>query len=191
MVYASNGICLDHKTVTKGGDLEINFFLVSGSNIIAHDAKTKQGMHTELENGFDCCRFRVNVTASNGEIHFCFDNSFSNTAKVISFQFILVDEQGNVVTRNDTDIKKLAEEIGMKITDFYVKNRFRKWVKVSYARLKVNFDHIEQEQIIFRALESRDKAVLVASLEQVNFWSFCNSIVLISVALIQKLGSRM
>lgn len=100
-----------------------------------------------MENGFDCCRFRVNVTASNGEIHFCFDNSFSNTAKVISFQFILVDEQGNVVTRNDTDIKKLAEEIGMKITDFYVSFSFFN-INFTFVKLIV-YEFIDIQKYLF------------------------------------------
>ncbi|KAI6236120.1 hypothetical protein M3Y95_00123900 [Aphelenchoides besseyi] len=157
---------LDYQ-VTGGGEMDINFSVKNPRNVqIAYDHKKRDGTHkievTDPSNGL-------------GDYAFCFDNSFSmQTKKTVFFELFLLDKDGNFLNNFDgKDI--LTPIIGFeKIT----------------TKVKGNLNEVERIQTQFRAIEARDRALVEASFERVNFWSVVNLLAVITVLAVQVVTIR-
>ena len=102
--------------VIDGGDLNINFMLIHGADVLKQDSLKTDASH------------RVESPAP-GEYQICFDNTFSYSAKkVVFFEVYLYDAEGVLeeedVTKYaqamDPEYKKRLEELGMTIQQFQV-----------------------------------------------------------------------
>uniref|UniRef100_A0A0N5BT29 GOLD domain-containing protein n=1 Tax=Strongyloides papillosus TaxID=174720 RepID=A0A0N5BT29_STREA len=154
--------------VTDGGDLDINFMVVFGAEVLAQEVGKKEGNH-------------VVPLKQLGDYQFCFDNTFSyQSRKVVLFELYLLDENGQVSEENlvkhgidDSNIQKSLDSYGygMKIKEF----------RNSFEKLKQLLNKIEYHQALLRAYESRDRAIMGANLSRVNLWSIINTIVIILV----------
>jgi len=169
----------NHKTmeidyqVIDGGDLDINFMLILGAEVLVQDARQASATHkVELK--------------SLGEYQLCFDNSFSYQArKVVFFEIFMLDAQGNidasqdpaqmVARTDDLDLRRRMEAVGITIAEFHN----------SADRIRNTLNRIEYNQAVLRAYEARDKAVMTTNFDRVSFWSLINSIVLIGVGAVQ------
>ncbi|KAI6187470.1 hypothetical protein M3Y98_00247300 [Aphelenchoides besseyi] len=160
---------LDYQ-VTGGGEMDINFSVKNPRNVqIVYDHKKRDGNHkvevTDPSNGF-------------GDYAFCFDNSFSmQTKKTIFFEMFLLDKDGNFLNNYDSFNSRdiLTPIIGFeKIT----------------TKVKGNLNEVERIQTQFRAIEARDRALVEASFERVNFWSVVNLLAVITVLAVQVVTIR-
>ncbi|CAD5227695.1 unnamed protein product [Bursaphelenchus xylophilus] len=165
-----------HKTmeinyqVIDGGDLDINFMVIYGADIIAQDQKKTDATH------------KIPV-AQEGDYQFCFDNTFSyQSRKVVYFEVFLMDEHGNVedidigqFAHTDETFKKKVQELGLTLETF----------AESTNKIKGNLNKVEYYQSVFRSYEHRDKAIMNANHSRVTFWSVINTVVLFLVAFIQ------
>ncbi|GMR48350.1 hypothetical protein PMAYCL1PPCAC_18545 [Pristionchus mayeri] len=157
--------------VIDGGDLNINFMLMLGANVLAQETVKTDGSH------------KVELKES-GDYQVCFDNSFSyQTRKVVFFEMFLFDEKGQL---DEIDIARLGaqpdggfvkkmEELGISIESFHA----------SAQRIKNELNKVEYHQSLMRAHEARDRAIMGANLDRVTLWSIIHTLVLIGVGLIQ------
>uniref|UniRef100_A0A914X5Q0 GOLD domain-containing protein n=1 Tax=Plectus sambesii TaxID=2011161 RepID=A0A914X5Q0_9BILA len=156
--------------VIDGGDLNVNFMLLFGGDILAQDKMKTDGSH------------RVEIKTL-GDYQICFDNTFSyQTRKVVFFEIFLFDKDGNL---DDLDVAKLAnqdstlnaqmEAFGVTIGEFHSTSN----------RIKGSLNKMEYYQALMRAWEARDRAIMSANLDRVTFWSFFNGAVLLGVGLVQ------
>uniref|UniRef100_A0A915ERN6 GOLD domain-containing protein n=1 Tax=Ditylenchus dipsaci TaxID=166011 RepID=A0A915ERN6_9BILA len=156
--------------VIEGGENDITFMIKSPTGvIIAHELKSTDGTHKiELEK----------PNHGRGDYSFCFDNSFSVTStKRVFFELFLLDKDGNYL--NDYDLKALAKDhkYGM---DFQIEN----FSKVT-NKVKGNLNEIERLQSQLRAIEARDRSVMEANYDRVNFWSGVHLVCLLIVTAVQ------
>jgi len=156
--------------VIDGGDLNVNFMVLLGGDIIAQDKMKTDGSH----------RLEIKTL---GDYQICFDNTFSYQArKVVFFEIFLYDANGNL---DDLDVAKMAnqdltlnaqmEAFGVTIGEFHSTSN----------RIKGSLNKIEYYQALMRAWEARDRAIMTANLDRVTFWSLLNGAVLLGVGLIQ------
>jgi len=156
--------------VIDGGDLNVNFMVLFGGEILAQDKMKIDGSH------------KVEIKTL-GDYQICFDNTFSyQTRKVVFFEIFLYDKDGNL---DDLDVAKLAnpdltldkqvEAFGVTIGEFHSTSN----------RIKGALNKMEYYQALMRAWEARDRAIMTANLDRVTFWSLLNGAVLLGVALIQ------
>ncbi|CAI4224464.1 unnamed protein product [Auanema sp. JU1783] len=165
-----------HKTmevdyqVVDGGDLNINFMILLGANILIQDKLKTDGSHRlELQEA--------------GDYQVCFDNSFSyQTRKVVFFEIFLFDENGNLddidiasLGQKTGDVQAQMEQFGVTVADFHAVSN----------RIKNQLNKVEYHQALMRAHEARDRAVMNANLDRVTFWSIVHTIVLLGVGSIQ------
>ncbi|VDL74077.1 unnamed protein product [Nippostrongylus brasiliensis] len=165
-----------HKTlevdyqVIDGGDLNINFMILHGANMLIQDKMKVDGSH------------RLDLSLG-GDYQFCFDNSFSfQSRKVVFFEVFLMNEHGQV---DDVDMEKAAshdpqleqnmKDLGVTIEGF--RNRV--------STIKAYLNKIEYHQAILRAHEIRDRSVMVANLDRVTFWSCTHTLVMLCVGGLQ------
>ncbi|KAE9421061.1 hypothetical protein Angca_008775, partial [Angiostrongylus cantonensis] len=163
-----------HKTmeidyqVVDGGDLNINFVLLLGSNKLYEDVLKTDGTH------------RVNLQVG-GDYQICFDNSFSfQSRKIVFFEIFLLDEKGEA---DERDVLKVGvgdgnanlETLGIPIAGFFDATN----------RIKSQLNKVEYYQAILRAHEARDRAVMTANFDRVTLWSCIHTIVMISVGVLQ------
>lgn len=114
---------------------------------------------------------------------YCLDNTFSyQSRKVVFFEVYLTDAEGNVEdndisqhARNNADLSKRVEEIGMTLIQF----------QDSTNKIKNLLNKIEFYQSTLRSYEHRDTAIMNANLSRVSFWSVLTTIVLLFVAVLQ------
>ncbi|KAK6747962.1 hypothetical protein RB195_000895 [Necator americanus] len=165
-----------HKTievdyqVVDGGDLNINFMLLMGANVLLQENMKTDGSH------------RLDLQSS-GDYQVCFDNSFSfQSRKVVFFEIFLMNEKGETddhdfagIALKDGDLEKKMEEFGVTIAGFHS----------SANRIKSQLNKIEYHQALLRAHEARDRAVMVANLNRVTFWSCTHTLLLIGVGALQ------
>ncbi|KAI1714207.1 hypothetical protein Ddc_11525 [Ditylenchus destructor] len=156
--------------VIDGGDLNINFMLILGADIIKQDnMKTDATHRIELE--------------KYGDYQICFDNSFSyQTRKVVFFEIFLYDQNGNLeevditkYAKTDPELKKRLEELGLTVNQFHD----------SFGKIRSHLSKVEYYQAMFRTQEARDRAIMTANNDRVLFWSVLNSLVLIGVGFVQ------
>jgi len=156
--------------VIDGADLNINFMLIFGADIVAQDTMKTDGSH------------KIEIK-SLGDYQICFDNTFSyQSRKVVFFEVYLTDKDGNVedidmsqYANNDANFAKRVEEIGITLEEF----------KTSTNKIKGFLNKIEFYQSTLRSYEHRDTAIMAANLYRVSFWSILTSAVLIFVAVLQ------
>ncbi|CAD5220432.1 unnamed protein product [Bursaphelenchus okinawaensis] len=165
-----------HKTmeidyqVIDGGDLDVNFMVIYGADMIVQDHKKTEANH------------KIQVQGQ-GDYQFCFDNTFSYQArKVVYFEVFLMDEHGNV---EDVDVgqygqvdektKEKLKDLGMTMESF----------AQGTNKIKGNLNRVEYYQSVLRSYEHRDKAIMNANHSRVTFWSFINTVVLFVVAVLQ------
>ncbi|EYC09275.1 hypothetical protein Y032_0061g3253 [Ancylostoma ceylanicum] len=168
-----------HKTmevdyqVVDGGDLNINFMILMGANMLVQENMKTDGSH------------RLDLQTS-GDYQVCFDNSFSyQSRKVVFFEIFLMNEKGEVddmdlsgMAHKDAGLEKRMEEFGVTVAGFHS----------SANRIKSQLNKIEYHQALLRAHEARDRAVMVANLDRVTFWSCTHTLVLIGVGALQVSG---
>uniref|UniRef100_A0A8R1I7Q7 GOLD domain-containing protein n=1 Tax=Caenorhabditis japonica TaxID=281687 RepID=A0A8R1I7Q7_CAEJA len=105
----------DVRKVIDGGDLNINFMILHGANILKQDQLKVDGSH----------RIELNQP---GDYQVCFDNSFSyQSRKVVFFEIFLFDANGNLdetdlsaMARTDADLSAKMNELGVTIDEFHV-----------------------------------------------------------------------
>ncbi|EYC09274.1 hypothetical protein Y032_0061g3253 [Ancylostoma ceylanicum] len=210
-----------HKTmevdyqVVDGGDLNINFMILMGANMLVQENMKTDGSH------------RLDLQTS-GDYQVCFDNSFSyqsrkvchrvllryciifvfffcgfrtrqetlsllsqlwklnyRSEQVVFFEIFLMNEKGEVddmdlsgMAHKDAGLEKRMEEFGVTVAGFHS----------SANRIKSQLNKIEYHQALLRAHEARDRAVMVANLDRVTFWSCTHTLVLIGVGALQVSG---
>uniref|UniRef100_A0A915PWK8 GOLD domain-containing protein n=1 Tax=Setaria digitata TaxID=48799 RepID=A0A915PWK8_9BILA len=166
---------IDHKRnrlefqVVDGGDLNINFMVLFGAEILLQETKKTDGGH----------KFPL---TNSGDYQLCFDNSFSyQTRKVLFFELYLLDESGSFDETNMFEgfgpMKQEYSGLGFEVQKF----------QRASNNIKNLLNRIEYHQSLLRAYEARDRAVMNANLERVTLWSVINSVVLIIVGLLQWL----
>ncbi|CAJ0918149.1 unnamed protein product, partial [Mesorhabditis belari] len=156
--------------VIDGGDLNINFMVLLGAEVLVQENMKTDGSH------------KIEVKQP-GDYQFCFDNAFSYQArKVVFFEIFLYDAAGNLddfdyarAGLQDANLKKRMEDLGVTVEVF----------QSSATRIKNNFNKVEYHQAVLRAHEARDRAIMNANLDRVTFWSILNALVLMFVAGIQ------
>jgi len=156
--------------VIDGGDLNINFMLIFGADILVQDQ-----MKTDANHKIDL--------KGMGDYQFCFDNTFSYQArKVVYFEVYLTDAEGNIedvdisqYAKNDAEFAKRSQEIGITLADFHA----------SANRMKTSLNKIEYYQSTLRGYEHRDSVIMQANLNRVSFWSIANTAAMIFVAGLQ------
>jgi len=154
--------------VIDGGDLNINFLLLYGGNVLVQDQMKTDNSH------------RVSVKDQKGDYQLCFDNSFSySDRKVVFFEIFLYDENNQLenIDYNAMAFKGKAEMGAM--TEMAAN------VASATQRIKTSLNKAEHYQALLRAWEARDRAIMDANHTRVNFWSIVNTIVLISVGMVQ------
>lgn len=165
-----------HKTlevdyqVIDGGDLNINFMILHGANILKQDQLKVDGSH----------RIELNQP---GDYQVCFDNSFSyQSRKVVFFEIFLFDAHGNLdetdlsaMARTDADLSSKMNELGVTIDEFHRRAN----------GIKNNLNKVEYHQALLRAHEARDRAVMSANFDRVTFWSVVHTLVMVGVAGVQ------
>jgi len=155
--------------VIDGGDLNINFLLLYGGNVLLQDQ-----MKTDNSP-------RVNVKDQKGDYQLCFDNTFSySDRKVVFFEIFLYDENNQLenIDYNAMAFKGKANEMGA-MTEMAAN------VASATQRIKTSLNKAEHYQALLRAWEARDRAIMDANHTRVNFWSIVNTIVMVSVGLVQ------
>uniref|UniRef100_A0A1I7XRE7 GOLD domain-containing protein n=1 Tax=Heterorhabditis bacteriophora TaxID=37862 RepID=A0A1I7XRE7_HETBA len=156
--------------VIDGADLNINFMVLLGANILIQDKLKTDGSH----------RLELQLA---GDYQVCFDNSFSYQArKVVFFEIFLFDANGNLddldmsgIGHKESNFQSKVELLGVTIADFHT----------SANHIKNQLNKIEYHQALLRAHEARDRAIMVANLDRVTFWSVIHTLVLLSVGAIQ------
>ncbi|VDN20650.1 unnamed protein product [Gongylonema pulchrum] len=156
-------------SVIDGGDLNINFMVILGAQILTHEKKKMEGSH----------KFPLE---ESGDYQICFDNSFSyQTRKVVFFEIYLLDENGSFDETNMMKefgpMKKEDSELGFELKQF----------QTASNNIKNRLNQVEYHQSLLRAYEARDRAIMNANLERVTLWSTINSVVLVTVGLMQVL----
>ncbi|CAJ0580146.1 unnamed protein product, partial [Mesorhabditis spiculigera] len=156
--------------VVDGGDLNINFMLLLGAEVLIQETMKTDASH------------KVEIKQV-GDYQVCFDNSFSyQSRKVVFFEIFLYDQAGNLddfdyvkAGLQDDRLKQRMADLGVTVEIFHG----------AATRIKNNFNKMEYHQAILRAHEARDRSVMNANLDRVSFWSIVNSLVLIFVGGIQ------
>ncbi|KAL3094842.1 hypothetical protein niasHS_006137 [Heterodera schachtii] len=158
--------------VIDGGDLNINFMLILDANVLKQDQMRTDGDH------------KIDIPAP-ADYQLCFDNSFSyQTRKVVFFEIYLYDANGTLeeedVTKfalkgSDAAMQEMLKQVGMTIQQF----------QESFTTIKTRLDRVEYYQGQFRASEARDRAVVGANNDRVQFWSLVNTVVMLIVGGIQ------
>jgi len=156
--------------VIDGGDLNINFMLIFGADILVQDQ-----MKTDANHKIDL--------KGMGDYQFCFDNTFSYQArKVVYFEVYLTDAEGNIedvdisqYAKNDAEFAKRSQDIGITLTDFHA----------SANRMKTSLNKIEYYQSTLRGYEHRDSVIMQANLNRVSVWSIATTAAMIFVACLQ------
>ncbi|PAV77884.1 hypothetical protein WR25_05914 [Diploscapter pachys] len=156
--------------VIDGGDLNVNFMLLLGANIIVQDKMKTDGSH------------RINIDQT-GDYQVCFDNTFSyQTRKVVFFEIFLFDANGNIdepsvagLAKPDDQLQEKMRQVGMTITDFHT----------GANRVKASLNKIEYYQALMRAQEARDRAIMNANFDRVTFWSLVHTLAMLSVGAVQ------
>uniref|UniRef100_A0A915HM21 GOLD domain-containing protein n=1 Tax=Romanomermis culicivorax TaxID=13658 RepID=A0A915HM21_ROMCU len=154
--------------VTDGGDLDIDFYVLDhlGSKILTSQ-RSGDGTH------------KVKIPQDKADYEICFDNLFSYTPKKVFFQIYILDAEGNIAGEPKVSeyaaVSRLLEEIGVTANQF---------TEIS-SKIKTNMNKMEQVQVIMRAYESRDRAIMDANYDRINFWSALNLIVMLTVAAAQ------
>ncbi|KAK5975101.1 Transmembrane emp24 protein transport domain containing 5 [Trichostrongylus colubriformis] len=156
--------------VVDGGDLNINFMILLGANVLVQEERKVDGSH------------RLDIKQA-GDYQFCFDNSFSyQSRKVVFFEVFLMNEQGQLdeidyakASSKDDALEKKMEELGVTIAGF----------RDSANHIKSQLNKIEYNQALLRAHEARDRAVMGANLDRVTFWSCTHTLVMLCVAALQ------
>jgi len=152
--------------VIDGGDLDINV-LVSNPNgqVLIQDMKKMDATH------------KIDVSTVKGDYQLCFDNSFSYQAsKMIFFELFLTDKDGAV---EQLDFQQMASNVAE------IAHALTSSVKDTVQRIKTNMNRAEQLQSLLRAFEARDRAIMEANFDRVNFWSIVNALCLMGVAVVQ------
>lgn len=181
-----------HKTmevdyqVIDGADLNINFMVLFGADVLVQETMKTDGSH------------KIEIKQL-GDYQVCFDNTFSiQSRKVVFFEIFLMDETGNVEDtdiaafgRNDANFAERMQQIGITISEFHVSLLFSSSFisnspfQASFNRIKASLNKVEYHQAILRAYEARDRAIMNANFDRVSFWSLLNSIVLVGVGVLQ------
>ncbi|TKR95053.1 hypothetical protein L596_009272 [Steinernema carpocapsae] len=156
--------------VIDGGDLNINFMVLHGADVLVQDQMKVDGSH------------KIEIKEL-GDYQICFDNTFSyQTRKVVFFEVFLFDAEGNL---DDLDVAKYANQdaqlqerlaqVGITLAEFHA----------TANRIKGSLNKIEYHQALLRAYEARDRSIMSANLDRVSFWSVLNAIILMSVGGVQ------
>uniref|UniRef100_A0AC35U898 GOLD domain-containing protein n=1 Tax=Rhabditophanes sp. KR3021 TaxID=114890 RepID=A0AC35U898_9BILA len=153
--------------VVDGGDLNINFMVILGADVIVQAVMQKEGTH------------RLPVKAL-GDYQICFDNTFSyQQSKSVFFEVYLLDEQGNLdeedigkFVKTDPQMSEKIEKMGIAIGG----------LRESFEKIKQSLNRVEYHQALIRAYESRDRAIMNANSDRVTLWSILNSIVICGVS---------
>ncbi|XGW30888.1 hypothetical protein V3C99_009673 [Haemonchus contortus] len=156
--------------VVDGGDLNINFMIILGADVLIQDSMKVDGSH------------RLDLQRS-GDYQFCFDNSFSFQArKVVFFEVFLLNDLGQLdemdyikAARKDEDLERRMADLGVTIEGF----------RTSANHIKSLLNKIEYHQALLRAHEARDRAVMGANLDRVTFWSCTHTLVMMGVGALQ------
>uniref|UniRef100_A0A914BYS7 GOLD domain-containing protein n=2 Tax=Acrobeloides nanus TaxID=290746 RepID=A0A914BYS7_9BILA len=154
--------------VTDGGDLDINFYIITPRAIrVVQEFRKSDGQH------------RVDVKQEGrGDYALCFDNSFSyQTAKNVFFEMFLLDEKGDYLNNYDlfssSNVK--AQELNMHINSF----------ERITTKVKANLNRVEHLQSQLRAQENKDRSIMESNFERVNNWSIIHLCVMLFVVGLQ------
>ncbi|KAI1711296.1 emp24/gp25L/p24 family/GOLD domain-containing protein [Ditylenchus destructor] len=161
--------------VIEGGDNDITFMIKSPKGVvIAHGERTTDGTH----------KIEVDQEGNGrGDYAFCFDNSFSyQSAKRVFFELFLLDKDGNFLS--DYDLKTLSKD-----QKYNAEFQVESFSKVT-NKVKGNLNEVERLQSQLRAIEARDRAIMEANFERVNFWSVVHLLCLLFVAGVQVFTVR-
>jgi len=113
-----------------------------------------------------------------GDYVFCFDNTFSYTTKKrVFFEIFLLDKDGNYL--NDYDMNVLSND-----QKYTAEHQLSSFYRIT-AKLKNNLNEVERMQSQHRALEARDRSVMEAMSERVDFWSIIHLLTLLFAAAVQ------
>ncbi|KIH42809.1 hypothetical protein ANCDUO_27202 [Ancylostoma duodenale] len=150
-----------HKTMevdyqaVDGGDLNINFMIV------------QENMKTDGSHRLDLIYLEI--------INY-------QSQKVVFFGIFLTNEKGEVddtdlsgMAQKDAGLEKRMEEFGVTVAGFHS----------SAKSIKSQLNKIEYHQALLRVHEARDRAVMVANLDRLTFWSCTHTLVLIGVEALQ------
>uniref|UniRef100_A0A914X948 GOLD domain-containing protein n=1 Tax=Plectus sambesii TaxID=2011161 RepID=A0A914X948_9BILA len=153
--------------VVDGGDLDISLYLRSPKGIqLVNDYKKNEGDQRIVLN---------EPNAGRGDYAFCFDNTFSmQSSKTVFFEFFLLDEKGEYLNGFDQAFKQ-EEQAENQMEDF----------RQTTVRVKSSLNRIEHLQSQLRAVEFRDRSIMEANYERVNFWSIVHLCVMLFTLLVQ------
>ncbi|KAL6739921.1 hypothetical protein Aduo_013318 [Ancylostoma duodenale] len=159
---------VDYQAV-DGGDLNSNFMILMGANMLVPENINRRQSQTRSH--------------LSGDYQVCFDNSFSyQSRKVVFFEIFLTNEKGEVddtdlsgMAQKDAGLEKRMEEFGVTAAGSHS----------SAKSIKSQLNKIEYHQALLRVHEARDRAVMVANLDRLTFWSCTHTLVLIGVEALQ------
>jgi len=176
--------------VLEGGDLDIDFMVISPKGVILVDEKrSEEGLHE--------------ITATDkGDYQICLSNLFSRVTEKTVFFEIFVEEDyddedyDDYYYDEDYDDFPVKKEDGSPIaekqkagkwmedldqdeaTEGMLKEKVDEMVK-KMSKMKTNLIRTSQFQAILRAFESKDRNMLEANLKRVNNWSTIFMIILV------------
>uniref|UniRef100_A0A0N5B182 GOLD domain-containing protein n=1 Tax=Syphacia muris TaxID=451379 RepID=A0A0N5B182_9BILA len=152
--------------VIDGGDLDIKFKLRLNNNVLIEEKKS-DAIH------------RIEVKEL-GDYELCFDNSFSlHSHKIVFFELFIFgkNDTARIYDMFSFGVNKVGDniEMGATVRDFHAAS----------DRINSHLNEVEYYQSVERAYEARDRAIMNANYDRVNFWSIINSILLVTVGLLQ------
>lgn len=156
--------------VIDGGDLNINFMLLFGAEVLKQEALKQDASH------------KIEIK-STGDYQICFDNTFSYQArKVVYFEVYMFDAEGRLedydiakYAKNDPNFAQHMQNLGITLQEFHA----------SADRIKAHLNKAEYYMALLRAYEARDRSIMDANYSRVTFWSLLNAFVLIAVGVVQ------
>jgi len=155
--------------VVDGGDLDISLFVRSPNGVqVVQDFKKNDGDSRIVLN---------DANAGRGDYSFCFDNSFSmQSSKTVFFEFFLLDDKGEYLNGFDQAFNLDGEAlVATQMEDF----------RETTIRVKSRLNQIEHLQSQLRAVEYRDRSIMEANFDRVNFWSVVHITVMLFTLLVQ------
>ncbi|BFZ16020.1 hypothetical protein BsWGS_19059 [Bradybaena similaris] len=154
--------------VIDGGDLDINVMIIGPDNRVHYN---------ELRKREDVTGFK---SIGQGDYRICFDNTFSRISSKVVFFEVFVDDGKDDKDNKDDDGINFEEEGIMGQLDITVEEFLG-----ILERSKKNLERTSQIQTLIKMHEAKDRNIQEANFFRVNFFSFLQLAIMISVGLVQ------
>ncbi|XP_055346659.1 transmembrane emp24 domain-containing protein 1-like [Paramacrobiotus metropolitanus] len=154
--------------VISGGELDINFAIRDPNGaMIVQEQRKSDNLH------------RLDGRAP-GEYQICFDNSFSMFQHKLVFFEVFEDKQETHVAQFHELGQGQVDTMGVKMED----------LQQGLGRVHLNLEKVVKTQGTVKHLEAVDRMVLESNFERVNFYSGCQTVVMILVGVVQVVMVR-